>query len=189
MVNSLASPFARAAVAAFPQSCGPEAESAALAIAPFADHAYRITTINVTVAGAAVQIPTRLHFLSPYKTSPLLQGDASAMAQCLCTRSTDGYIRQAYLRSVVKIDEPWAIPFVVLLAGDYVIEIAKDLKAALSSLNRDAYIGFVRENRPLLQLLSQRATSYWNCYHSSAYPERSAYPGVNFLRELEIWAS
>lgn len=79
------------------------------------------------------------------------------------------------------------MPFVVLLAGEYVVEIAADMVAHLPSLERGLYAAFVRENRDLMRLLRSRATSYWDCYHRHGYPDRKTYPGLVFLDHLESW--
>lgn len=108
--------------------------------------------------------------------------------QCLRTRSTDGYERQAALRHILPLNEPWSIPFVVLLAGEYVVEIIYDILSSMPMLNSEAYIEFVRENRGMMRLLRSKANSYWDCYYRT-YPNRSAYPGLAFLHQLENWAS
>jgi len=87
------------------------------------------------------------------------------------------------------LNEPWSIPFVVLLAGEYVVEIVDDILASLPLLNVEAYIEFVRENRGVLRLLRSKATSYWDCYYRVSHPNRSTYPGLAFLHQLEVWAS
>jgi hypothetical protein len=101
----------------------------------------------------------------------------------------DGHLRQAALRLVIRVDEPWSIPFVVLLAGDYVVEIGAELVSSLPALNRQAYASFVRENDALLRLLQARATSYWDCYYRRSYPDHSLYPSLIFLQELERWVA
>jgi len=87
------------------------------------------------------------------------------------------------------LNEPWSIPFVVLLAGEYVVEIIDDMLVSLPALNPQVYIEFVRENRDTMRLLRSRATSYWDCYYRASYPNRSSYPGLAFLHQLEMWAS
>src|SRR5204862_74491 len=111
------------------------------------------------------------------------------MTRCLLTRSTDGYERQTALRSILTINEPWSIPYVVLLSGEYVVEIVSDIMDAMPALDRESYANFVRENRPLMKLLGAKATSYWDCYYRYAYPQRAAYPGVAFLHQLENWGA
>ena len=93
------------------------------------------------------------------------------------------------MRSILMIDQPWSVPFVVALAGEYVREIAEDIYAARGTLDRDIYVDFVRENRALTRRLRERAISYWNCHHRFVYPDLQAYPGSAFLRELERWSA
>ena len=93
------------------------------------------------------------------------------------------------MRSILTLNEAWSIPFVVMLAGEYVVEIIDDIVASLPLLDREAYIDFVRENRSLMRRLRSRAASYWNCYYRMSNPERSSYPGLALLHQLEDWAS
>ncbi|MDE2126042.1 MAG: hypothetical protein KGJ62_05580 [Armatimonadetes bacterium] len=77
----------------------------------------------------------------------------------------------------------------VLLAGDYVVEIIDDIMASLPLLDAEAYVEFVRENRGVMRLLRRKATSYWDCYYRTAHPNRHTYPGLAFLDQLAVWAS
>jgi hypothetical protein len=189
MAFSDVSPFLKGAVSAFPPSCHALAEEAARVLAPFADNNYRMHAVRLIVLGKVVRIPKRINFPGLNKGWLQIQGDSLPAVQCLCTRSTDGHIRQASMQRVLVIHEAWAVPFVVLLAGEYVVEIIEDMVASLSALNREAYVNFVRENRPTMQLLRSKATSYWNCYYRESYPNRRDYPGLVFLHQLELWAS
>jgi hypothetical protein len=168
------------------------AEGAAKALGARVDDGYRIrqtTEVVAVVLGRPISIPYRIHFLGINEAWPQLQGQFSPAIQCLFTRGTDGRVRHAALRSVLCIGEPWAAPFVVLLAGEYVVEIIADMVASLPTLERGIYAEFVRENRHLIQRLRSKATSYWHCYYRNLYPDRSAYPGLVFLHRLETWAS
>jgi hypothetical protein len=190
MSSSKASPFLNSAVAAFPTSVHTMAEGAAAALAALVDDRYRGEhVVTAVVLGRPLPIPYRIHFVGLKEAWPQLQGKFSPATQCLCTRSSDGYVRHAALRSVLCINEPWAVPFVVLLAGEYVVEIVADMVAYLPTLERGIYAEFVRENRHLMQQLRMKATSYWNCYYRGSYPDRSAYPGLVFLNQLEAWVS
>jgi hypothetical protein len=187
-MDSSAPPFLKAAMAAFPPANQALAAGAAKALSPFVDDSYRQSSVRVVVLGATVQIPKRIHFLG-LREEDLKQGTFWPAIRCLCTRSTDGYERQASLRSILSLNEPWSIPFVVLLAGEYVVEITDDMVGSFSVFDREAYINFVRENRGLMRLLRSKATSYWNCYYRASHPDRSSYPGFAFLHQLEVWAS
>jgi hypothetical protein len=190
MSSSKAFLFPNSAVAAFPTSVHGMAAGAAAALAPLVDDSYLGKhAVKVVVLGRPLLIPYRIHFVGLNEAWSQLQGKFSPAIQCLCSRSSDGHVRQAALRSVLCISEPWVVPFVVLLAGEYVVEIAIDMVASLPTLERSIYAEFVRENRNLMRQLRKKATSYWNCYYRGAYPDRSAYPGLVFLHELEAWAS
>lgn len=188
-MDSSAPNFLKAAAAAFPPDRQVWAAGAASLLLPFVDPNYRQWSVNVIVRGRTVHIPKRVHFIGLCEEKSETQPKLWPTVQCLRTRSTDGYERQASLRCILTLNEPWSIPFVVVLAGEYVVEIIDDIVASLSVLNREAYIEFVRENRGLMRLLRSRATSYWDCYYRTSHPDRSIYPGLAFLHQLEIWAS
>lgn len=182
--------YSKFASAAFPWSCRTLAEDAIKSLLPYVDFSYgKLSVREAVVLGERVQIPTRISFRG-LTHGELQQWQQSSWpaALCLCTRSTDGYIRQVSLRRVLTTKESWGIPFVVLLAGEYVVEIAEDLVASLPAFDRDAYINFVRENRPMMRLLRSKATSYWDCYYRDDYPDRRTYPGLAFIDELDEWA-
>lgn len=83
----------------------------------------------------------------------------------------------------------WVAPFVVMLLGEYVIEIVEDIRDALPSLDQSVYANLLRENRQTVQKLRARATSYWYAYHRQQYPQKRDYPGLQALHELETWAA
>jgi hypothetical protein len=153
------------------------------------DLSYRKGSEEIRVLGERVRIPRRIHFLRYPSGWPWTPVATRAAIQCLYTRSTDGYARQRALRSIVELNAPWSIPFVVVLSGEYVVEIIEDIVAATPQLDRCAYAQFVRENRSTMRLLRARAQSYWDRYYRMSFPERAAYPGLAFLHRLEEWAS
>ncbi|MGH7053504.1 MAG: hypothetical protein ACREFA_06775 [Stellaceae bacterium] len=182
--------FWKAAIAAFPRSSRALAMNAARILAPFVDNDHCKSPFReITLGNNVVKIPYRIHFDGLKEAGLQSQDDFWVAAQCLCTRSTDGYMRQTPLRHILGIGEDWIIPFVVLLSGEYVVEITEDIAGSLTKLDRNRYINFVRENRPVMRLLRSKATSYWDRYYRHSYPDRCEYPGLMFLHELELWAS
>jgi hypothetical protein len=180
--------FSQAAVAAFPSDYRVAAQNAADALGPFVDTSYRQPLVDAQVLGRPVSIPSRIHF-TRLELPPSEDHDQRWLAiQCLCTRSTEGYLRQEALRAIVNSTDPAAIPFVALLAGEYVVEIIEDIVLALPTMDHDSYATFVRENRLLMRRLRARATSYRDCYYRRRFPERGKYPGLTFLDEIEQWA-
>ena len=182
-------PFLKTASKAFPRVRKAMAENAGAVLTPFVEESYRIKSLECRIGGESVYIPERIHFNGLDEVNPLADHKSSLAIQCLCSRSTNGYLRQASLRCILEADQPWIIPFVVLLSGEYVVEITEDLASSISSRNREGYANFVRENRGVMRRLRSKATSYWNVYYRGSYPTRSVYPGLVFLGELDRWAS
>ncbi len=177
------------AMAAFPTSVQLLARNAANILTPAIDVNYPIRTTDVIVQGSKVKIPVRIHFRRELTNSRMTAMEVKLAIECLRTRSTDGYLRQAALRCILPAPMPWVVPFVVLLAGEYVVEIADELYAAIPALDVDIYARFVIENRPLIRLLRARAKSYWDCFYRNLYADYHSYPGLKFLYQLERWAA
>lgn len=164
------------------------ANEAASELSPLVDDGYRQRSEAVDVTGQMVAIPRRLHFAGLSATTDTLSNFNPA-SLCLITRATDGHLRQLALRSVIDHQSAWVAPFVLMLLGEYVIEIVEDVRDALPVLDRPVYANLVRENRQTVQRLRARATSYWDAYHRQQYPEKRDYPGLQALHEMETWAA
>lgn len=181
-------PFSSAAIDAFPYEYRAIAEAVARELTNFVDDEYRKPSTRMQVARNTIYIPRRLHFLSAVESANFSER-AAPFVKCLLTRSTDGYLRQRALKSILNLRQPWIVPFVVPLVGEYVVEILEDIQSALPSLDQGLYSNFVRENRDVMRLIRSRAASYWDEYYRERYPDRAAYPGLLVLRRLEEWAS
>jgi hypothetical protein len=180
-------PFTMSAIAAFPFAWKGLAIQAEQSLAPFVDDTYRTGSTFVQIGNSSVYIPERLHFLGLNSKSTLT--DLPLGSKALLTRSTDGFLREIVLKEIIGVQQVWVPPFVVLLMGEYVIEIVERIADSMESLDQTLYSNFVRENRNLIQILRQRAASYWDCYYRHSYPSLNSYPGTVLLRELERWAS
>ena len=116
-----------------------------------------------------------------------------AIADCLYSRSNDGYTRQRHLKRIVRLEELWVIPYVVLAIGDYVIEVVQEVETGLSELlqpyswQESSYRLFADHNGGLIDLVRQRAISYLNCYYSNRFDllegleGRPRYPALEIL--------
>ncbi|MER8802653.1 hypothetical protein [Mesorhizobium sp. M0998] len=177
-------PFSGAAKSAFPVST--LATVAEDELKPFVDDTYRTPSRRLISDGAGIYIPDRLYFLPGVGEHHL---GFSFPSHCLLTRSTDGFLRQRSARVILSLNESWSIAFVVLLLGEYVVEIAEDIYAAVPDLDASAYASFVRQNRDVMRTMRAKATSYWNVYYRRAYPNRKSYPAIAVLNQLDAWAS
>jgi hypothetical protein len=105
------------------------------------------------------------------------------------TRSAEGRIRQKALRKLLQHDAPWAIPYIIQLCGEYVVEIATDILQFLTRelpkrpKLRQSYRQFIADNPTFVTLTGQRALSYWNAYDRWRFA-RDDYPQLAALRLL-----
>ena len=138
---------------------------------------------DVDVDGETLHIPYRLYY-DPARLRRALEdarGVDRRIVACLGTRHYDGHVRQACLAQILDRDEPWLLPYIVQLAGEYVIEIVEDVARWIGTRDASSLASFARANPAWLATLARRATSYWNCYHRPAFPDRADYPGARVL--------
>ena len=174
-------------LAAFPSSIRTEA-NAVIAALPESPHPSE--TFSVRVAGEVVSIPHRI-YQDPLAISVGNRlGSASEtqkeILSCLFTRHADGLVREEHLRRIVRSKKVWIPPFVIQLAGEYVVEILHIIAETLHDADRTLYGHFVRDNPQFIGRTKQRIASYWDRFYRS-FP-REKYPGFRiqtFLEELE----
>ncbi|MCX5416081.1 hypothetical protein [Streptomyces sp. NBC_00059] len=179
---------------AFPVELASDAE-AVLAVMPdsrLQPHA----SFSVAVEGQQVVIPGRL-----YNDEPPTDAVASLsprqrqLLHCLYSRHCDGVVRQRHLEKFVGSTDPWAVPFVVQLVGEYVLEILvvicdelRDL-ATPGARGHLAYGQFIVDNPAFFARTQRRVVSYWSCYYRGAYASFRGYPGCTLLDLLRGAAS
>jgi hypothetical protein len=168
---------------AFPATLSAEAREAARIAVRWVVPGYDSEPFALSVAGESVQIPARIRFSHGRFENPA-GGIALNMANCLMTRSTDGYARQAALRAIVGLNQAWSVPFVVALIGEYVSGILDDIEAELPNLDRAAISAFLIENPRYFALTRARGVSYWNVYQRRRV-RWDDYVGSRLLKALE----
>jgi len=74
-----------------------------------------------------IEVPYRIY------DAPIPDAEYNALSRreqllmdCWFTRSDDGVVRQRHLARVVAAEEYWAIPYVLLALGDYVLEVVEE---------------------------------------------------------------
>lgn len=141
----------------------------------------------VNMEGEALRIPYRVYYDPDLLRRQIgnMQDVARLILLCLGTRHYDGYLRQECLRELVKNETPWLLPYVLQLAGEYVVEIAEDIANALDGHDPARLRAFALENSLYLATFGRRMTSYWSCYHRWAFPARRSYPGAKVLALLD----
>jgi hypothetical protein len=175
--------------AAFPAALADDVR-AVQAIMPSTDYSHA-SPFTVVAAGEEVTIPYRIYNPQPPKAlARALTSQQAAILRCLYTRHHDGYVRQRQVEQILRIPEPWVVPFVVQLVGEYVLEILVTVGQGLpeiglpSSRYQVLYGQFLAANPDFFASTERRVVSYWSCYHRRDYPDFWRYPGNDLLNQL-----
>lgn len=142
----------------------------------------------VVVAGESIHIPYRIYIPEPEENvvSELAPIQKTILA-CIYTRHNDGHIRQNYLENILLQHEPWVMPYILQLMGEYVREILELISHNLDQLDKQACTSFIMENPIFIQLLKKRVISYWNNYYRYSCPYFGEYIGFRLLDFLGLW--
>jgi hypothetical protein len=114
---------------------------------------------------------------------------------CLYTRHHDGFVRQRHLEQIVGSAQPWVVPFVLQIVGEYVVELLLAIRGGLANLDTPGtaqhmvYGRFIAANPDFFHLTRQRVASYWDCYYRGLYADRRHYPGYTILASLDAAAT
>lgn len=148
----------------------------------------------VNVDGETLRIPYRLYYDPELLRQELLRQElnktepaARHILLCLGTRHCNGYLRQECLQALLECEASWLTPYLLQLAGEYVVEIAEEVANAIGERSPATLRAFASENPSYLATLERRVTSYWNC-HRHAYPDRNDYPGTRVVAALRAAA-
>jgi hypothetical protein len=82
------------------------------------------------------------------------------------------------------VDE-WVCPFVLLLLGEYVVEISERIAANVERLDRRTWAPFLARNQRLVAEVRARADSYFNAYYRDRFASFAAHPTARVLAQLE----
>lgn len=149
--------------------------------------------IEVRVGEEELVIPYRVYDQGFEGVFAHLTETQSILYSYLLTRHYDGHVRQRYLERILSVREPWVVPFVVQLTGEYVIQILEIVEAHLPSLDPALYGRFIRDNQAYFKTTHARMISYWDCYYRQLYKHPSDYVGFRVFaktREFyECWKS
>jgi hypothetical protein len=178
-------------ITAFPAELAGDVH-AVLAVMPASRHRL-LEPFSVVVQGQQVSIPRRLYNDEPPPEAVAsLSSRQRQLLHCLYSRHHDGIVRQRHLAEVVGSVDPWVVPFVVQLVGEYVLEILVVICDELHDIGTPgsgghlAYGQFIVDNPAFFARTQRRVVSYWACYYRSAYLGFRRYPGSTLLDLLAI---
>jgi hypothetical protein len=169
----------------FPSGLRPLVRDVAALLARTETHAPS-DVFMVKIDHETLEIPYRLYYSRELLRLKLhtSYGIKKLVLACLGTRHHDGYLRQQCLGYLLRSEACWVIPYIVQLAGEYVVEIANEVADGILSRDSSSIAEFARRNPDYLATFGRRVTSYWNEYYRSAYPCRDDYPGTKVLAQL-----
>ncbi|WML51673.1 hypothetical protein RCG17_19865 [Neobacillus sp. PS3-12] len=103
---------------------------------------------------------------------------------CIYSRSCDGFVRQKHLYSLLLMDyEDWAIPYIVKICDEYVLEILEMTYDILKEQDTKRIKRFCLENIVQFCKSYNRMISYWNEYYRYRYKNFHHYVGRKLFRE------
>lgn len=147
-------------------------------------HAATHRLIEVRVGEEELIIPYRIYHQGYESAFAHLTETQSILYSCLLTRHHDGHVRQRQLERILSVHEPWIVPFVLQLTGEYVIQILDTVEAHLSKFDPVLYGRFIRDNHAYFQTTQARMISYWDCYYRRLYKHPSDYVGFRVFAKL-----
>jgi hypothetical protein len=132
-----------------------------------------------------IQFPYRLYYLDnsdEYKDN--LSERERMILHCLFSRSFDGHVRERHMDLLLQSDyEDWAIPYIVKICDEYVLEIIEMTYDHLRTQDTEQFKRFCVENRVAFCRSYDRMTSYWNEYYRYKYKNFQHYVGRKLFRE------
>lgn len=141
--------------------------------------------IEYAVENHVVDIPYRVYALdiSDAEYEKLSQIQKQILC-CIYTRSCNGYIREKYLRKLLDMQfEQWAIPFVVKLCDEYVLELLEILYDKLKERDNTDIQNFCLKNKVPISKGYSRMISYWNEFYRGYEANFRHYIGRKLFRE------
>lgn len=132
-----------------------------------------------------IEFPYRIYFID-IKDDILnqLSLQQKMILHCIYTRSCNGYVRQQHLRALLLMNySRWAIPYIVKLCDEYVIEILEMTYAILKDKDNKQIKSFCYENIDSFSKSHDRMVSYWNKYYRHKSSHLNKYVGTKLFRE------
>jgi hypothetical protein len=103
---------------------------------------------------------------------------------CIYSRSCEGLVRQKHMYSLLQMEyEDWAIPYIVKISDEYVVEILEMTYDILKDKDTERIKEFCIENIEAFSKSYNRMISYWNEYHRAKYNNFQQYIGRKLFRK------
>lgn len=132
-----------------------------------------------------IQFPSRIYYVDiSDNTLSALNTRQKEIMHCIYTRSCDGFIREKHLKELLQMEfEDFAIPYIVKLCDEYVIEILDTIYFNLKRMDNKSIKDFCFENIQAFCVSHSRMISYWNEYYRYKHYDINQYVGEKLFKE------
>lgn len=135
-------------------------------------------------SGERITLPYRILFDVQLRAGTKLTMQQKIIWHCIGSRSLDGYVRQQHIQALLAYDLPeWALPYVIKICDEYVVEILHVVYKSLSGRDCTAYKRMCAMNLDYIKHGHSRMISYWNEYYRWDCYQYSDYVGKKLYRE------
>lgn len=143
------------------------------------------TTFQYSQNNQVISFPDRIYSLdNSNEFIDRLSERQKMILHCILSRNNDGYIRQKHLLALLQMDyEDWAIPYIVKICDEYVVEIVELAYDFLKEQDTVRIKNFCSENREEFCRSYSRMISYWNEYYRHTNSDFHQYVGRKLFRE------
>ena len=143
------------------------------------------------LADSKITVPYRCYLLEPSEIDiSKLTEQQKQILFCLYTRSSDGYLREKYVRKLLSSTfEKWCVPYIVKLCDEYVVEILYVIYNSLSEKPNEEIKSFCLANKRTICKSFSRMISYWNEYYRADSFNFKEYVGRKLFSECLGYSS
>lgn len=136
------------------------------------------------LSGERIKIPYRVYLREDPKVTEGLTPTQKAIYYCIYSRSNDGYVREKCIKALLETDTPqWALPYVIKVCDEYVVEILQTVYAVLKKQNCEKYRSICMLNLDNIRYGHSRMISYWNEYYRGDCYRYQNYIGKKLYRD------
>lgn len=132
-----------------------------------------------------IKMPYRVYYIDNSNTFITeLNSRQKMILHCIYSRSCDGFVRQRHLKSLLSMEyEDWAIPYIVKLCDEYIVEILELTYEILQKQDTERIKKFCHQNRVSFCTSYNRMISYWNEFYRIEHKNFKQYVGRKLFRE------
>jgi hypothetical protein len=148
---------------------------------------YNGGTFEIRINDEIIHIPERIYYEEPKEIEEMkLSYVQRQIIDCIFTRHHDGYVRQKRLNSIFKrgIVQKWIIPYIIRLAGEYLVEIIEDIYSNIHLIPVNELEEFINKNQKFMGTTKGRIASYWGEYYMGNI-KKNEYIGFKLKNYLE----